>query len=71
METKEQYYKRIEPADAHVLEKFLKPEAEHSKISNGVGEVSEVVEEKGVERQEAKFVGYSNLVLLQVGQREN
>ena len=53
METKEQYYKRIEPADAHVLEKFLKPEAEHSKISNGVGEVSEEVEEKGVERQEA------------------
>lgn len=71
METKEQYYKRIEPADAHVLEKFLKPEAEHSKISNGVGEVSEKVEEKGVERQEAKFVGYSNLILLQVGQREN
>ena len=70
METKEQYYKRIEPADAHVLEKFLKPEAEHSKISNGVGEVSEEVE-KGVERQEAKFVGYSNLILLQVGQREN
>ncbi|XP_023319495.1 N-alpha-acetyltransferase 50 [Eurytemora carolleeae] len=25
VETKEQYYKRIEPADAHVLEKFLTP----------------------------------------------
>merc|ERR1719323_1394569 len=24
VETKEQYYKKIEPADAHVLEKFLK-----------------------------------------------
>ena len=41
VETKEQYYKRIEPADAHVLEKFLKEDqqADHSKISNGVGEV--------------------------------
>merc|ERR1711879_592262 len=37
VETKEQYYKRIEPADAHVLEKFLKPEENHSnsKLSNG------------------------------------
>ena len=42
VETKEQYYKRIEPADAHVLEKFLKEDqqTDHSKISNGVGEVS-------------------------------
>ena len=41
VETKEQYYKRIEPADAHVLEKFLKEDqqTDHSKISNGVGEV--------------------------------
>jgi ribosomal protein S18 acetylase RimI-like enzyme len=39
VETKEQYYKRIEPADAHVLEKFLKEDGDHSKISNGVGEV--------------------------------
>ena len=53
METKEQYYKRIEPADAHVLEKFLKPEAEHSKISNGVGEVSE----EGVEEVKEVEVG--------------
>lgn len=37
VETKEQYYKRIEPADAHVLEKFLKPEENHSnsKMTNG------------------------------------
>merc|ERR1719432_726221 len=43
VETKEQYYKRIEPADAHVLEKFLKEDqqADHSKISNGVGEVGQ------------------------------
>merc|ERR1712032_566692 len=42
VETKEQYYKRIEPADAHVLEKFLKPEENHSnsKITNG-GTLSE------------------------------
>merc|ERR1712020_548452 len=41
VETKEQYYKRIEPADAHVLEKFLKEDqqTDHSKISNGVGEI--------------------------------
>ena len=32
VETKEQYYKRIEPADAHVLEKKLKS----IKITNGV-----------------------------------
>jgi ribosomal protein S18 acetylase RimI-like enzyme len=43
VETKEQYYKRIEPADAHVLEKFLKEDqqTDHSKISNGVGEVGQ------------------------------
>merc|ERR1711879_380906 len=37
VETKEQYYKRIEPADAHVLEKRLRPEENHSnsKLSNG------------------------------------
>merc|ERR1739848_401571 len=40
VETKEQYYKRIEPADAHVLEKFLKPSDTSSKLSNGsLGEV--------------------------------
>ena len=41
VETKEQYYKRIEPADAHVLEKFLKGDegSDHSKVSNGLGEV--------------------------------
>lgn len=26
VETKEQYYKRIEPADAHVLMKLLRPQ---------------------------------------------
>merc|ERR1712179_510147 len=40
VETKEQYYKRIEPADAHVLEKFLKPGAGNAKLANGsLGEV--------------------------------
>ena len=48
VETKEQYYKRIEPADAHVLEKFLKEDqqTDHSKISNGVGEVRIRVSQK-------------------------
>lgn len=40
VETKEQYYKRIEPADAHVLEKRLKP----SKVINGEGSVEESFE---------------------------
>merc|ERR1712001_655849 len=42
VETKQQYYKRIEPADAHVLEKFLKGDegSDHSKVSNGLGEVA-------------------------------
>ena len=55
VETKEQYYKvlidllwtflswnylqRIEPADAHVLEKYLKPEELNSKLSNGFEDV--------------------------------
>ena len=58
VETKEQYYKvspmmiliivtvlifqRIEPADAHVLEKFLKPGAGNAKLANGsLGEVGQ------------------------------
>merc|ERR1712173_37315 len=42
VETKEQYYKRIEPADAHVLEKFLKPGAGNDKLANGsLGEVGQ------------------------------
>ena len=32
VETKEQYYKRIEPADAYVLEKRLKPVTDKSKL---------------------------------------
>eukprot|EP00088_Acartia_fossae_P047695 TRINITY_DN5177_c2_g1_i1.p1 TRINITY_DN5177_c2_g1~~TRINITY_DN5177_c2_g1_i1.p1 ORF type:complete len:186 (-),score=8.19 TRINITY_DN5177_c2_g1_i1:233-745(-) len=32
VETKQQYYKRIEPADAYVLEKFLTPD---TKLQNG------------------------------------
>ena len=32
VETKEQYYKRIEPADAYVLEKRLKPVKDKSKL---------------------------------------
>ena len=39
VETKEQYYKRIEPADAHVLEKFLKEDQQTPMQCNGVGEV--------------------------------
>ena len=57
VETKEQYYKvltdlpstflslnylqRIEPADAHVLEKYLKPEELNSKLSNGFEDVGD------------------------------
>merc|ERR1712141_751668 len=41
VETKEQYYKRIEPADAHVLEKYLKPEELNTKLSNGFGDVGQ------------------------------
>jgi len=33
VETKQQYYKKIEPADAHVLEKFIEP----TKLTNGHG----------------------------------
>ena len=29
------FLQRIEPADAHVLEKFLKPEENHCKLTNG------------------------------------
>ena len=32
VETKEQYYKRIEPADAYVLEKRLKPVTDKAKL---------------------------------------
>ena len=33
---------RIEPADAHVLEKFLKPGASNAKLANGsIGEVGQ------------------------------
>merc|ERR1712126_770931 len=36
VETKEQYYKRIEPADAHVLEKVLRPGwEEEEELTNG------------------------------------
>lgn len=38
VETKQNYYKRIEPADAHVLQKTLKP----SKQVNGSKDVSKV-----------------------------
>merc|ERR1712212_383311 len=42
VETKEQYYKKIEPADAHVLEKLLKPGAGNAKLANGsLGEVGQ------------------------------
>merc|ERR1711879_426248 len=41
VETKEQYYKRIEPADAHVLEKFLKEDQQTPMQCNGVGEVGQ------------------------------
>ena len=63
VETKEQYYKRIEPADAHVLEKFLKEDqqADHSKISNGVGEV-------GFDKSNPYLFSIHQF---QVGQREN
>ena len=59
VETKEQYYKRIEPADAHVLEKFLKADGDQSKITNGVGEVS------------CHWIFLLSTFVLQVGQREN
>jgi len=42
VETKEQYYKRIEPADAHVLEKFLKSDTSVTKLSNGTAGLGEV-----------------------------
>lgn len=67
VETKEQYYKRIEPADAHVLEKFLKEDqqTDHSKISNGVGEV-------GIYQAYDTFLlQTSQKIWFQVGQREN
>ena len=35
-------FQRIEPADAHVLEKFLKPGAGNAKLANGsLGEVGQ------------------------------
>ena len=36
------YLQRIEPADAHVLEKYLKPEELNSKLSNGFEDVEDV-----------------------------
>lgn len=33
VETKEHYYKRIEPADAHVLQKTLRPRANHQTVN--------------------------------------
>ena len=65
VETKEQYYKRIEPADAHVLEKFLKEDqqTDHSKISNGVGEVGFAFSHP--------FPLSISINQFQVGQREN
>ena len=35
------YLQRIEPADAHVLEKYLKPEELNSKLSNGFEDVGD------------------------------
>ena len=34
-------YQRIEPADAHVLEKYLKPDELNSKLSNGFEDVGQ------------------------------
>ena len=36
VETKEHYYKRIEPADAHVLQKTLRP-----KLTNGEAKLND------------------------------
>ncbi|KAJ9575297.1 hypothetical protein L9F63_025752, partial [Diploptera punctata] len=41
VETKEHYYKRIEPADAHVLQKTLRP-----KLMNGDAKLSEEKKDK-------------------------
>ncbi|XP_063230136.1 probable N-acetyltransferase san [Bacillus rossius redtenbacheri] len=35
VETKEHYYKRIEPADAHVLQKTLRPKMTNGVVKNG------------------------------------
>lgn len=40
VETKEHYYKRIEPADAHVLQKTLRIPANTAPMVNGNGKLT-------------------------------
>lgn len=44
VETKQKYYKRIEPADAHVLQKTLSKKTSNSSCSNNSHTISEVTQ---------------------------
>lgn len=60
METKEHYYKRIEPADAHVLQKTLKLNTSNS-TPNAVTQNSQhVVQVNGHDKNAASNHHYHN-----------